>query len=93
VERALDLAALTKALGDHRHLLLPGLLPTPVELQALMAEMEARLILKQPRTPEEGYERVGTSTQLHHPTRRSMPMGPSGSGGHFRSVRTFLTLH
>jgi hypothetical protein len=53
VERALDLAALTEALGDHRHLLLPGLLPTPGELQALMVEMEARLILREPRTPEE----------------------------------------
>jgi hypothetical protein len=53
VERALDLTGLAEALGEHPHLLVPGLLPSPPELQALMAEMEVRLFVRQPRTPEE----------------------------------------
>jgi hypothetical protein len=53
VERALDLTRIAEALGEHPHLLMPELLPSPPELQALMAEMEVRLFVRQPRTPEE----------------------------------------
>jgi aryl carrier-like protein len=53
VERALNLEGLAEALGEHPAVALPRALPTPAELQALLAEVEVRLFLRQPQMPTE----------------------------------------
>jgi hypothetical protein len=51
MERALNLAGLAEALGEHPALTLPPALPTPAELQALLAEVEVRLFVRHPEMP------------------------------------------